>query len=853
MKTLVVVVTIALGAFACSESQAPSNIEQSLYECADPSQRFTCAEPANPDERFICHATGSKGGTFVKIAVDRTSQSHLPGVAHGNKPADQAPGASADDAGTALDCECAPRVCADTCTGAADGTACDDDDKCTTDGACSAGVCQPGAPRCADGTPVDACNAQTGACDAETGACFTDPEPAGTSCGDGSQCDVGGVCVAVTVVINEAESSGGVPGDWVELYNAGTTLAHVGGWRFLDADDTHVAYVIPAGTTIEPGAYLVLDEASFGFGLGGADSVRLFDSVGLVDSYAWTAHAVTTYGRCPNGTGAFRMTSSSTKGAANDCTPRIKVNEIESSGGVPGDWVELFNAGVINVDVGGWAFRDSDDTHNYVLPAGTTIAPGGYLVLDEATFGFGLGGADSARVFDASGALVDSHAWTAHAVTTYGRCPNGTGGFGTSTSSTKGAANDCSLRVVLNEVESNGGVPGDWVELFNGGPIAIDVSGWAFRDNDDTHNYVLPAGTSIAAGGYLLLEEAQFGFGLGGADSARVFDTSGALVDSHAWTVHAASTYGRCPNGTGPFGPTVSTKGAANDCGGTTPTGVPWPGANLVTALDVLTVGNVSGLVHDGSILWAVQNGPPNLWRIDGATATPTPLFYPGGATGEPDAEDVTIGGDGAFFVATERDNLVSNVSRPSILRFAPGSGTATHEWNLAASLPVLGPNVGLEAITFVPDGYLASISFYNPAIVPHDFGGLFFVGVEQTGTIHAYALQLAGGFTHVTSFPSGDLTSKALSFDVTTGYLWQHCGASCAGQTRVLALGAGGTVTTRKLFDRPSTMANLANEGIAIAPCVNNTRQFFWADDGATDSKALRVDTIPCGSFITP
>ena len=38
-----------------------------------------------------------------------------------------------------------------------------------------------------------------------------------------------------------------------------------------------------------------------------------------------------------------------------------------------------------------------------MIPAGTTIAPGGFFLLEEAAFGFGLGGADSARLFDDTG------------------------------------------------------------------------------------------------------------------------------------------------------------------------------------------------------------------------------------------------------------------------------------------------------------------------------------------------------------------------------------------------------------------------------------------------------------------
>jgi hypothetical protein len=234
------------------------------------------------------------------------------------------------------------------------------------------------------------------------------------------------------VAINEVESSGGVPGDWIELVNVGTTAADVSGWRVLDNDDTHTPYVLPIGTTIAVGGYLVVEEAQIGFGLGSADSARLFDATAtLVDTYAWTAHSPVTYGRCPNATGAFRTNATATKGAANDCSLALRINEVESSGGVPGDWAELYNGGSFAIDLSGFVFKDNDDTHAYVLPAGTTLAAGGYLVLDEAQFGFGLGSADSARIFDGSSALIDSYSWTAHAVTTYARCPNGIGSFGT--------------------------------------------------------------------------------------------------------------------------------------------------------------------------------------------------------------------------------------------------------------------------------------------------------------------------------------------------------------------------------------------------------------------------------------
>jgi hypothetical protein len=120
--------------------------------------------------------------------------------------------------------------------------------------------------------------------------------------------------------------------------------------------------------------------------------------------------------------------------------------------------------------------------------------------------------------------------------------------------------------IVINEVESSGGDPGDFVELYNASGAPVDVSGFIFRDDDDTHTYTIPASTTIAANGFLVVEEDELGFSLGGGDAARLYDPTDTLIDSYSWDDHAAGTYGRCPDGTGDFVDAESTKGAANDC-----------------------------------------------------------------------------------------------------------------------------------------------------------------------------------------------------------------------------------------------------------------------------------------------
>lgn len=223
--------------------------------------------------------------------------------------------------------------------------------------------------------------------------------------------------------------------------------------------------------------------------------------------------------------------------------------------------------------------------------------------------------------------------------------------------------------------------------------------------------------------------------------------------------------------------------------------------------------------------------------------------------------------------MATERDNDVSAVSRLSVLRFdstqAGSELAALQDWNLTADLPTVGSNLGLEAITFVPDAFLVARSFfdeaaghtYNPLEYPNHGTGLFLVGIEATGAIYAYALDhVSGGFVRIASFASGTPGVMDLQFDREVGYLWAQCDNTCGNLAGVLAIDANaasptfGRFVLRRQFARPTGMPNLNNEGIAFAPeseCVAGFKPFFWADDSQTDGHALRGSSIPCGAFL--
>jgi hypothetical protein len=276
---------------------------------------------------------------------------------------------------------------------------------------------------------------------------------------------------------------------------------------------------------------------------------------------------------------------------------------------------------------------------------------------------------------------------------------------------------------------------------------------------------------------------------------------------------------------------------------------------------------NLSGLSFESAgVLWAVQNSPSKLYRLvpDGSTWRPDPagktLRYPSGG-GEPDAEGVVVTPDGTFVVA-ERDNNGST-SMPAILRFDTSATTsaltATAEWSLAADLPGLSANAGPEGITWIPDAYLTAHGFrdertgaaYDPATYAGHGNGLFFVGVEATGTVYAYALtQSGGGYDRVATITTGLAGVMDLEFEPATGHLWAVCDDTCSGRTSTLDISAQGLFTVTHTYARPTGMANYNNEGFALAPqttCTAGHKPVIWADDTNDDGHALRAGTVDC------
>lgn len=704
------------------------------------------------------------------------------------------------------------------------------------------------------------------------------------------------------ILINEINSS---PDDWVEFINLGTEEMDLSGYEIRDNSNDH-RWKFEEGTKLQAGGLFVVEANTVGqvyddqtdayvpgefaaaIGIGSGDSIRVYDNEGnLLDEYSWTEHAsyegdeaVASFGRYPDGTGSFGLTKE-TKGLKNDWyAPQIVINEVESNDDET-DWVEIFNRGTTAVDLSGWYLYDDDPVGHAadITPVvdGTVLKPGEFYVFDQNIhFTFGLGKADKVTIFNKDGVSIAEYSWEVHANGVYARIPDGTGELIEFPTSTKGKANIVTNPVTLNEIQSNDLNKGpDWIELANPTGEVLDISGIVMKDSDDAHQYVLPEGTTIPAYGFLVLTEDEFGFGLGKNDSVRLFENE-RLIASTTWPDHTNPTWGLYPDLTGTEyrNTKEATPGAANKFEGI-PDVIAWPGNGEVVIFDLepTFLEDSSGLDFFKGQLYAVDNGTGKFWILD-VSKNGELSFAKGFENGKrvrfqkdadnekaagPDAEGITVDGDGFVYIASERDNNVKGVNFNAILKVDPriedNDLVALQEWDLTASLPQVSANMGIEAVEWVSnanvDGKLYdqnTDAAFDAANYPNAIAnGVFFVALEDNGHVYAYVLNEDGSSVQIADIDGKIGEAMALDYDTYENVLWVV--ADNGYNNRAAKISINGEKNPEIIHIMPASGVDISanNEGFAIAEAnftKNGQRPVYRFKDGEK-SGSLSIGSI--------
>ena len=364
------------------------------------------------------------------------------------------------------------------------------------------------------------------------------------------------------------DNLGGYP-DYIELHNGSSERADISGYGLSDSLLEGAKYVFPAGTALEPGAYVVVwcggeaeDDMHAPFKLSAGEEAVLFDPSGRpLDTAVLTstesgmvlrregdtwiqAKPCPGYPKTEAGMAEYEASLKETEDIG------LYINEFMASNattlcdsfGSYSDWIELYNSTDAELDISGFGISDNlSQPMKYRFPDGTKIAARGYLVVFcsgneglqngelHAPFGLRSYGEDVV-IANRAGRIIDSYSFKNQETdVSMARMPDGTGEFQSNSQPSPGYPNtgagysafDTANRLPLSGVYisefggSTGSVASDWVELHNSTGSAVSLAGYGLSNNPkNPAKWVFPD-ISIEPGEYLLL------YATGSADKAQ--------------------------------------------------------------------------------------------------------------------------------------------------------------------------------------------------------------------------------------------------------------------------------------------------------------------------------------------
>lgn len=362
-----------------------------------------------------------------------------------------------------------------------------------------------------------------------------------------------------TVAFNEINATGNP--DWIELYNYGEEDVDLQGFVVYDREEAK--YTLPAGNTMKPGDFLILNCDDQGVGLNMPFKLTsLGETITILSPGGQVLDRVTfpalengqTYARFPDGSGAWAVTGFETKNKTNGTGPVSFFKSYSFTPEIPmvGDNISFSleisdGANVASIQLLYAVDNGSYQTIN--MTSGNNVNYNGTIpalsVDGDLDYYFKLNDNGGNVVLLPADAIDDPFDLTI----TSGAVPNLLiNEFMASNSSTIADAN---------------GEFDDWIEIYNPGPIAVDMGRFYFSDSEEPFDDRIPGNapdkTIIQPGGYLIFwadsdteqgpNHLKYNLSADG-ESISLYYKDGRLIDTHTFGEQTTDvSEGRSPDG----------------------------------------------------------------------------------------------------------------------------------------------------------------------------------------------------------------------------------------------------------------------------------------------------------------
>jgi hypothetical protein len=353
--------------------------------------------------------------------------------------------------------------------------------------------------------------------------------------------------------------------EFLEIYNSNPWFQDISAYQIVCAD---MNYTFPPATIIPGGGFLVIAASPgsienvygvtnvmgpYNGSLKHSETLQLIDEHGAIlltvpytDTFPWpvaadgSGHSIIlanpSYGEGDPRAWAISDIVGGSPGQMESFHPsplrNVFINEVlahSENSAVP-PFLELYNHSSQTVDLSGCILTDNTASNQFVIPAGTTIGPAGFVSFN-ASLGFNLNPAgdtiyfikpDGSRVLDAM-----QFEGQADGVS-FGRWPDGANDCYPLQSLTAGTNNSPILigDIVINELmydPISGNDDDQYIELYNQGTNTVSLANWQFTAGV---TFTFPPNASIGPNGYVVMAE----------NTAELF--------SNYPNLNAANTYG---------------------------------------------------------------------------------------------------------------------------------------------------------------------------------------------------------------------------------------------------------------------------------------------------------------------